>query len=219
MNAGIYLRIAVRMLIRELGRSCRQAVGDAAWPADRFGTGISTASVFLICAAVLVCAGCQTTLPRDSSRPPLPTDNNAELVEYISDMPYVTAEAACRAAYILAKGQVFTEDYAALVEALKSEKLITGPWNRQADEFVIRAEVAMLIARAADVRSGLNWRLTGLGRYAHRELIYLGIAHYSGEFGYISGGEFLGTLARAEDYMHNAGRSVGQRAELGVPAE
>ena len=184
--------------------------------------GARCAPVFtrlLVCSAgLLLFVGCQAAQPRAASQPAVPTDNNAELVEYISDMAYVTAETACRATYILAKGEIFSEGYDALVEAMKAEKLITGGWTHQADNFVNRAEVAMLIARAADVRSGLNWRLTGLGRYAHRELIYLGIAHGSGELGYISGGEFLGTLARAEDYMHNVGRPAGERAELGAEA-
>ena len=171
--------------------------------------------LLLTCSAMLLLCGCQAAQPRAASQPAVPADNNAELVEYISDQPFVTAETACRATYILAKGEIFGESYDALVETMKTDKLITGHWSHAADDFVNRAEVAMLIAHAADVRTGFNWRLTGLGRYAHRELIYLGIAHNSGEFGLISGGEFLGTLARAEDFMHNAGRPAGERAELG----
>ena len=34
-----------------------------------------------------------------------------------------------------------------------------------------------------------------------RELIYAGIAHPTGELGLVSGGEFLGIMARAEEYL------------------
>jgi len=159
--------------------------------------------------------GCQTAGPRAASQPAVPADTNAELVEYISDMPYVTAETACRAAYILAKREVFSGGYGDLIDAMQGEGLASKTWNFDADQFVNRAAVAALIARACDIRIGLNWRLTGLGRYAHRELIYLGIAHSSGEYGYISGGEFLGTLARAEEYVGNRGQGSTGTIELG----
>jgi len=169
--------------------------------------------VGMLCAASLL--GCRTGLPHTSTQPAIPTETNAELVEYISDLPYVTAESAYRAVYILSKGEVFAGDYEALSAALAADRLIGHGWNYEADTFLDRAAVAYLVARACRIRTGLNWRLTGLGRYAQRELIYLGIAHPSGECSLISGGEFLGVLARAEEYLHKVGRAPGETADLG----
>jgi hypothetical protein len=141
-----------------------------------------------------VLAGCRAAMPRATTQPTIPSDTNAELVEYISDLPYVTAEPAYRAVYILWKGEIYAGEF---------------------DSFIDRAAVGHLVARACDIRTGLNWQLFGLGRYAWRELIYRRIAHPSGEYSLISGGEFLGVLARAEEYLHKVGRAPGERAELG----
>jgi hypothetical protein len=173
----------------------------------------STWLVGMLCAASL--PGCRAALPRTTTQPAVPTQSNAELVEYIGDLPYVTAESAYRAIYILSKGEVFEGDYQALTAALVADRLIGQGWNYEADAFLDRAAVAYLVARACRIRTGLNWRLTGLGRYAHRELIYRGIAHPSGECSLISGGEFVGMLARAEEYLHKMGRAPGELADLG----
>ena len=159
--------------------------------------------------------GCRAAMPRTDTQPAVPTDTNAELVEYISDLPYVTAEAAYRAVYILSKGEIFDGDFGALASAMRDNGLVGGGWGYEADGLIDRAAVGHLVARACGIRSGLNWRLFGLGRYAYRELIYRRIAHPSGEYNLISGGEFLGVLARAEEHLHDSGRAAGERAELG----
>ena len=73
-----------------------------------------------------------------------------------------------------------------------------------------------MLCRAADVRTGLNWRLTGMGRYAWRELNYLKIASPISEYGYVPGGQFIGVLARAEDYMHRVRGDGTEPVELGA---
>lgn len=163
----------------------------------------------------LALAGCRASQPHAATQPTVPTENNAELVEYISDLPYVTAEPAYRVVYILARGEVFEGDYQALAAAMRTHGLIGRGWDHRPDAFLDRAAVGFLVARACDIRTGLNWRLTGLGRYAYRELIYRGIAHPRGEYGLISGGEFLGVLARAEGYRQTTRPVTGEAAELG----
>jgi hypothetical protein len=161
--------------------------------------------------------GCQAAGPRAATPLTVPSDTNAELVEYISDQPYVSAEAAYRAVFILAKGEIFHGDYDALATEMRTSGLIGQTWSYAPETFVDRAAVGFLVARACHIRSGLNWQLTGLGRYAYRELIFRRIAHPSGELGLISGGEFLGVLARAEEYLRKVGRSPEPTAELGEP--
>lgn len=163
-----------------------------------------------LCAALALLAGCQATLPRNVQAED-PPGANAELMEYISNLQYVTADAGFRAIYILATREVFDGSYDALVAALESRGL--KPPHLEARRLLTRAEVGALVARAADIRTGLNWQLTGLGRYAWRELIYRGIARTEGEMAYISGGEFLGVLARAEEYVNL--RKQGAGVELG----
>ena len=159
--------------------------------------------------------GCRAALPRDASQTEIPADTNAELVEYISDQPFVTAEAAYRAIYILDSGTIFDGDYAALQAELETRGIVAGDWSYAENQCLDRAAIGRLVARACDIRTGINWQLTGLGRYGYRELIYRRIAHPGGEYGLVSGGEFLGVLARAEEYLHDVGRPAGESAELG----
>jgi hypothetical protein len=79
-----------------------------------------------------------------------------------------------------------------------------------------RGEVGYLMCRAAEIEQSLNWRLLRLGRYAYRDLRYLGIAGPGGEFGLMSGGEFQGILRRTEDYMEDDTITLGQPQARGA---
>ncbi|TWT41209.1 hypothetical protein RAS1_39030 [Phycisphaerae bacterium RAS1] len=166
-------------------------------------------------------AGCRATLSHGATSQPaeaLPRSGNAELMEYIGEMPFVSAEAAYRAVYVLHTGEVFNGDFAALGGKLAELKIIDGGWRLNADDVVNRSEVGYMVCRAAGVNSGLNWRLTGLGRYAWRELNYRGIVRGQiGEYGYVSGGQFLGILSRAEEYMTKRELRNVQQTSLGAP--
>lgn len=176
-----------------------------------------TAAGWLGCTGALLLAGCQVTLPRAADAPPIPRESNAELVLFISNEAFVTAEPAYRAVHVLATGESFAGEYTELAEKLRSERLIGGSWNHPPDQVLTRAEAGYMVARAAKVRTGVNWNLTGLGRYAWRELIFHGIAAGGSELAYLSGGEFVGILARADEYMHRRGRHEQAPAELTKP--
>jgi hypothetical protein len=164
-------------------------------------------------------AGCQAAAPRTgaATRPVVPTEGSAALTEYIAEQPFVTVEPAYRSIYALWKGADFTGDFAALVAALRDGRIIASQWDYPPDALTDRGSVGYMICRACNIRSGLNWQLTGLGRYAWRELNYLGIVSPASEYGYVSGGQFVGILARAEDYLARRGQTVGGRVELGSP--
>jgi len=163
-------------------------------------------------ALAVVLGGCQT--PEATSTVDVPRSGNAELVLHISNQPFVTAEAAYRAVYLLAKGQPFAGEFDELAQTMKEEKLI-GPWAYGPGRYVTRADVGFMVCRACGIRTGVNWNLTGLGRYAWRELIYHGIAEGGDENHLISGGEFVGLLLRAEQYLARRGQLESPSVELG----
>jgi len=166
--------------------------------------------------ACLALGGCQALEPRAASQPAVPQAGNAELIACIADQPLVTAEAAYRATYLLSKGEAFSGDFAALTEALRAEALVGKSWQYTSDQFVDRAAIGFMVCRACNIRSGVNWNLTGLGRYAWRELQYHRIADEGSEYGLMSGGEFVGLLSRAEDYLRRTAKG-GEGVELGAP--
>lgn len=173
-----------------------------------------TLSAAMLC---LVLCGCHATEPRATTSLEVPRAGNAELVLYISDQPYVTAEAAFRAVHLLANGEPFAGDFAELRAALESQGLIGSGWGYVPEQYVKRAAIGYMLCRACRIRTGVNWNLTGLGRYAWRELQYHEIAQGGDENRLMSGGEFVGTLLRAEEYLVRAGKHDAQPVELGSP--
>ena len=164
-----------------------------------------------------VASGCQTMGPHAPEGFEVPREGNAELVYHLAEQPFVTAEAACRASYLLVHDQPFEGEYAALVETLREEKLIRGMWEFPALHYLTNGDIATLICRACDIRSGLNWQLTGLGRYAWRELQYKQIVRGGSEFQLMSGGEFVGILNQAADYMARMQRRDAEPIEVPPP--
>ena len=172
----------------------------------------------LACAPVVLLtlfAGCQA--PHAPSETPPPKTGSAELVMYLADEPFVTAEPAYRAIYALAQGEAFTGDFDTLAGQLRADNLIGKYWNYGADRCLDRAAVAFMVCRACKIQSGVNCMLTGLGRYAWRELQFKGIAEGGSETALMSGGEFVGLLSRAEEYLQRTGTTGEQTVELGKP--
>jgi hypothetical protein len=161
---------------------------------------------FLAATIWLAIAGCQT--PHLAPSGPVPQEGSAELVRFIGDQAFVTAEPGYRAIYALAKGEAFSGDFAALTDRMRADRLIGQDWNYAPDRCLDRATVAFMICRACKIESGVNWRLTGLGRYAWRELQFLRIAGDGSEYPLVSGGEFVGLLSRAEDYLDRTKRGT-----------
>lgn len=166
---------------------------------------------------VVLVAGCRVTLMRANTQPAVPTDQNAELMEFIGEQPYVTAEPVYRAVYILWKGadSMFRGTYEELQSELEAARIIDPLWKLPPDTALDRATIGYMIARVCNIRTGLNWQLLGLGRYAYREVVYRGIAEPAGDLGLVSGGEFLGILLRAEQYMQTTAKGIGPRPEIG----
>jgi len=165
---------------------------------------------------VLSVAGCQAP-GRAGTVAEVPRDSNAELVAYIADQPFVTAEPAYRAVYVLWKGEPFAGDFDALADTLRGAGIVSKRWRHVADDPLRRGSIAFMVCRACAIRGGVNWALTGMGRYAWRELQHRRIAGPGSEYGWMSGGEFVGLLLRAEDHLGMARLST-ERAEPGPPA-
>lgn len=173
------------------------------------------APVFL--AAIVGCAATQPHEPstQPASQPALAALGNAELVAHVENMPWVTAEPAYRLVYIVWKGTPHAGTFDELADELRSGRVISRTWRHEPDSRIDRAQAGYMICRSADIRSGANWLLTGLGRYAWRELNYLGIADPPSEYGLVKGGQFTGIVRRALEYRRQSREHPGEAFELG----
>lgn len=164
----------------------------------------------LLVAGLVLLPGCQSTMQHSPSTQQAPV-GNAELMEYISEQPLLTADSAYRGIHILWKGEAYPGDYEALTKDLIAAHIVDRTWGYEYNAFVRKGVVGYMACKATGITTGLNWLLTDLGRYAWRELQYKGIAGPGNELGYLSGGEFLGILSRADAYVY------GKRKDLEKP--
>lgn len=182
---------------------------------DRMGRSGQRWSVLGVTLMGAALGGCHALNATEQGK--IPHEGSAELVRYISDQPFVTAEPAYRAIYALWKGEAFDGDFDALTTKMRTEKLIGKDWDYEPNRYLERGTIAFMVCRACRIKGGINWALTGLGRYAWRELQFKGIAGDGSEYGLMSGGEFVGMLLRAEDYLQRTGARDMQRPDLGSP--
>src|SRR5262249_22392121 len=141
--------------------------------------------------------------------------DSAALTEYIGDQAYVTQDAGYRAIYALWKGASYSGSFESVAGALREGHIIGRSWHDDPRRLLTRARTGYMGCPATGITSGLNWQVFGLGRYAWHELIYRNIAQPGSEINYISGGEFLGVISRADEYAAKQGRTPPPNLDLG----
>lgn len=171
-----------------------------------FGSVLACLPVFL--------AGCQASLPTRANAP-TPPRGNAELMEFLSNQSVVCAEPAYRAVYMLWTGDAFDGEFEALRDRFIEEKIAVRSWKHAPNTIMNRAGVAYMVCKACDIKAGANWLVSDLGRYAWKQLQSMGIAGRGTEVGYFSGGEFLGLISRADEYVYKKRNDAERRPELG----
>lgn len=169
----------------------------------------------LLAGLALCLGGCAMRTPHVTSAPVVPADGNAELMEYIADQPFVTAEAAYRAVWLMIETEPYSGSFDDLTHELVQRKIAADSWHYAPDQTINNGTAAYLICRAAKINSSINFALTGLGRYAWKELQYRRIAEVGSESNLTTGGAFLAMLSKTDDYLHEMRRAPDQRSELG----
>lgn len=156
-------------------------------------------------AAVLLAAGCAVRPPSPQIEPTRLAD--PEFLNYLADRPLVTVDEAYRAVLILADGQDTCSSFAQRSSKLTSRRIVRPAWGLKPDQAIDKGSVAFMVARLCRIRGGLSSHLLGswgLGdrRYALRELIFADLLpEDANEYQLITGGELVGLLHRADQYM------------------
>lgn len=168
------------------------------------------APVALLCMALCLNLGCAH--PVDQT----PTDNVAlgaeelddlDFIYWLSARPLVRSEDAYRAMILLARSESTPANHDQLRAELESivDGRLAGPpvLNLKPQHAVSHADAAYLLAKTMHYRSGVNWLLTGLPRYAHREMVYAGIlSAQRSDHQLIRGAEMVDALRRADEWMN-----------------
>jgi hypothetical protein len=84
--------------------------------------------------------------------------------------------------------------------------MLAKSFNQPAEQAVQRGTLAVALVKALDIKGGVMLRLLGpTQRYAVRELVFMELYPPSSPNQTFSGVEFLGIIAKAEDYQRQEG--------------
>jgi len=167
----------------------------------------------IISAAALCQSGCQssglyvvpgaeTALPKD--------DGSAAYLDRISSGETVSENDAFRGVLMLLEVDDAKDTFRGRTEKLAAKGIVDSWWDFQADKPITRGKVAYMMYQACKVSGGVILTLTGPSqRYCLRELQYQGFVTKGSVFSPVTGGEYVGVLARADAY-----RRLGRVPEI-----
>jgi hypothetical protein len=161
--------------------------------------------------AMIVTTGCTQTLRVEQADAGEKASADSFLNEHLEKQPMATVAEAYRAMLMLADGEDKYTDFDARRQALESRGITRPEWGLRREACIDRGSVAYMVCQVIKLQGGVNFnlfgRLTGAGdrRYAVRELAYVEIMEPSAPYRYITGGELVDVLAKADRYMaeHN----------------
>jgi hypothetical protein len=170
--------------------------------------------VTLLCLLALAGAGCQSATVSAPLTGSIGGNEPVQQVEFwhqLAERPVTSNDDAFHGLLLFLDGQDPAKDYAGRVAELKRREMLPEEFNAPANEAVDRGTLAVALVRALDMRGGVLMRLLGpTRRYATRELQFADVFPPSSPGQTFSGSEFLGIIARAENYQER--RATGLRA-------
>jgi len=121
----------------------------------------------------------------------------------VAAKPNATFEDAVRAFLELAVDTDAAKiPYEKQFDVLTDMKVVRRGWVGEAQEKLTRGRVAYMICRTCGIKGGLSMAVLGTTeRYAFRECVFLGIWEGGTQRDYMTGGELVGVLKWAADYL------------------
>jgi hypothetical protein len=165
--------------------------------------------LLLVLAGIVLTSGCQTARVEKPLTHELGGNDPNEQLEFwqrLADQPVTSNDDAFHGLLLFLDGGDPASDYAGRVQTLKSRKLLPQSFNQPAEQAVSRGTLAVALVKMLDIKGGLMLRLLGPNpRYAVRELVFMELYPPSSPHQTFSGVEFLGIIAKAEDYQRQEG--------------
>jgi hypothetical protein len=132
------------------------------------------------------------------------------LHEHLPQQSMVTVSEAYRAMILLADGEETCDTFDAREQELVSRGFVRPEWGLQREACIDRGSIAFMLCRILRVSGGIAYNTIGaigIGdrRYAMREMEYLGLMEKAPPYRFISGGELVGLIARADEFMAATG--------------
>jgi hypothetical protein len=128
------------------------------------------------------------------------------LHEHLPAQAVVTAGEAYRALLLLADGEETYNSYEARAAELERRQWIRPDWKLERDRPIDAGAVAYAVIRIVHGERGVNSLVlggAGVGdrRYALRDLVHMGLIEQRPAYRWLTGGELLDLIGRADEYM------------------
>jgi len=177
--------------------------------------------------ALLVIAGmcgCSQTLRMEQADQGEKVDVDTLLHEHLQKQPMVTAAEAYRAMLILADGDESYDSFEARQTALEERGIARPQWGLSRDACIDKGSVAYMVCKILKIQGGVNFAVFGqLGigdrRYAVRELAHMGLMSQTAPYRYITGGELVDLMLKADRYMARHGMYEEETVDIGQMLE
>lgn len=166
--------------------------------------------IALVCLAWLLAGtACKTQVkpvPEEKITKGAETLDDVDFLQWLSRQPLVRSEDAYRAVLLLKNGQSTPGDFAALQAQAEQEGLTNWQFKMEPGHAVDNGQVAFMLCKAIKQVGGINWCLTGLVRYAYREMVYQEVmVKDRAEYQHITGGEMVDAIGKADAIMQRRG--------------
>ncbi|MFM9957080.1 MAG: hypothetical protein ACKVZJ_03325 [Phycisphaerales bacterium] len=177
--------------------------------------------------ALLAAVGCQRSMVREALDIDSPkTDAQSAQLDFWHSLPgksAVSNNEGLHGLILFADGTDPSTNYDERVALAKERGWVSQSFNEPGDLVMQRGTLAKAVTVATGIKGGVMMQITNShGRYAARELQYLGIMGESTEQQAISGLDFVGVISKVQDYQASeAARAEGRggRATVIPPRE
>ena len=147
--------------------------------------------------------------------------------QFFAELGYKTAATAADAArafmILVSEGKETGADYEAARTYLRSRGVLPDGWlnSARAEDPLEKGHLARLVCRAIGIKGGTWMRLLGpQPRLALRECVYLELMAIGPEYQYVTGGELVGVIDRADRWRVREANHDGPKAPAKpAPAE
>jgi hypothetical protein len=159
-----------------------------------------------VSALLLLSSGCSQMCRPEQRAAGEAADPDAFIHEHLQKQAVVTVGEAYRAMIMLANGEDKYTSFEEREAVLLCRGIVRSAWKLCPDEAVDRGTVAYMAMRIMEIRGGVNAQIlgrAGIGdrRYALRELAYMDLMPLGPVYRYVTGGEVVDLMARADEYM------------------
>jgi hypothetical protein len=157
-------------------------------------------------AALAMASGCSRSMVREPLNIDGPTTDAAGAqLDFWHSLPGKSAisnNEGLHGLILFVDGNDPHENYDQRVAYAKEKGWLTQGFDEPGDMVMQRGTLARAIAVSSDIKGGVMMRVTNSsGRYASRELQYLGIMAESTEQQALSGLDFVGVISKMQDYQ------------------